>query len=441
MTAPLAPTAAQPAPYTPVTPKGLRTSRMVTAICWFALVCEGYDLGSLGAVLPRMLVYKPWSLTPTMAGAMASAALAGAFFGGYLLGMFGDRFGRKPAFLICLTVFSAATGLAAFAASPLEFAFWRFIAGVGIGGIVPASSSLTTEFAPRGQANKAFAIMFSGYSLGIFGSAVMSYFIVLDFGWRMVFAIGALPLLLVPIFAWLLPESLNFLQSAGRHGTAQALSAKLGVPMPEPETAPDTGAEPKAGLRALFARGNALATTGFWLATFMDMILVYGLNTWLPEIMRAAGYDLGPSILFLGVFALASAVGGVLLGAIADRVGRRLTIIASFTMGAVMIVLLAFPWPLPVTYAIVGLAGIGSVSAAVLVTSYLAAYFSARLRATAVGTCISFSRFGAVCGPMMGAMIAQYHLPTAWNFLFFALAALLAGASILLVPPRHGVKG
>ncbi len=426
----------------PPSSRAVNTSRMVTAICWFALFCEGYDLGSLGAVLPRMLAYKPWALTPTMAGAMASAALAGAFFGGYLLGMFGDRFGRKPAFLTCLTIFSAATGLAAYAGTPIEFAWWRFVAGVGIGGVVPAASSLTTEFAPRGQANKAFAIMFSGYSLGIFGSAVVSYFIVIDFGWRMVFAIGALPLVLIPVFAWLLPESLTFLTSAGRHAKAEELSRRLGVPLPDgTEAGEATDAKYKPGLRALFANGNAMATMGFWLATFMGMILVYGLNTWLPEIMRGAGYDLGPSILFLGTFALASAMGGIVLGAIADRIGRRLTIIAAFTMGAVMIVLLAFPWPLPLTYTIVALAGIGSVSAAVLVTSYLAAFFSARLRATAVGTCISFSRFGAVCGPMLGAVIAQYHLPIAWNFLLFASSALLAGASILLVPSRSRSEG
>jgi AAHS family benzoate transporter-like MFS transporter len=411
------------------------TSRLVTTLCWVALFSEGYDMGALGAVLPTMMSDPAFGLGPAVAGMVASAALAGMFIGGYLFGMIADRFGRKPAFLGCLALFSIASGLAALAPTPAMFAAWRVVAGIGCGGIVPIASALTCEYAPPGRANHQFALMFTGYSIGIFGSALAAFLLVADHGWRIVIGLGAAPLLVVPLLVWLLPESVAFLMCKDRNPEAAALAARLGVPLPVASPA-DADAIPRrtAGVRSLLAGDNLRATLGFWFATFFGMILVYGLNTWLPQIMRRAGYDLGPSIMFLGVFALASSAGGVFLGGIADRLGRARTIMWAFVFGAVAIMSLARLWPLPMTYAVVAAAGVGSVSAAVIVTSYLASYFPPELRATAVGSCLSFSRFGAICGPLIGGFIAQYQLALTWNFAIFAVGALAAGASILLVP-------
>lgn len=410
-----------------------RVSILVTTLCWIALFSEGYDMGALGAVLPSMMTDAAWHLEPETAGFIASAALVGMFFGGYAFGTLADRFGRKQAFIACFTLFSVSSALGAFAPTPFIFALCRMFAGAGVGGIVPIASALTAEYAQPGTANRQYAVMYSGYSLGIFAAALLSFFLIEAHGWRLIIGFGAVPLLLLPAIIRLLPESLHFLLEQGRTSQAAALAHRLGIALPT-DIHTETAHEPRPGVLVLFRPGWAQATTGFWLATFTGMILVYGLNTWLPQIMRKSGYDLGPSIMFLGVFALASSVGGVLLGAIADRFGRGRTIMIAFLIGAVAILSLAHAWPLPVTYAIVAVAGVGTVSAAVMVTSYLSSYFPARYRATAVGSCLSFSRFGAVCGPLLGGFIAKYALAIEWNFAIFAVAGLGAAASIMLVP-------
>jgi len=411
-----------------------RTSTLVTTLCWIALFSEGYDMGALGAVLPSMMSDPAWNLDPGTAGLMASAALVGMFFGGYVFGIFADRFGRKPAYLVCFSLFSVASGLAAMAPSPLIFAICRFFAGAGVAGIVPIASALTCEYAPPGQANRQYAIMYSGYSIGIFAAALCSFSSVEWLGWRFVVGIGAAAIVLLPLILAKLPESLDFLMSQNRLDEARALAARLGLELPASEKKGNDS--PRPGVRALFQPGWRSATLGFWLATFCGMIVVYGLNTWLPQIMRGAGYDLGPSIMFLGVFALASSVGGIGLGTIADRMGRGRTIFGAFVVGAIAILALSHHWPLPLTYLLVAIAGIGSVSAAVMVTSYLASYFPPRYRATAVGVCISFSRFGAISGPLLGGFIAKNGMAITWNFAIFALAAVGAGLSIMLVPSR-----
>ena len=412
----------------------VRTARIVTWICWFGLFSEGYDMGALGAVLPGLLGDRDWNLTPAVASLMASAALLGMFFGGYGFGVVSDRIGRKRCFIGCLALFSLASGAAGISPSPWLFGVLRFFAGVGVGGIVPVAAALVCEFAPRGGVNREFALMYSGYSLGILASALVSFFVLELHGWRLVIGLGALPLLALPAIAWLLPESAAFLAARGKRQEAARIAERFGIEIGSQSAQPGEGDTARPGVRALFGPGRARATLGFWFATFAGMILVYGLNTWLPQIMRDAGYDLGPSILFLGVFALASSVGGILLGWIADRFGRARTIVLAFTVGAMAILVLAHRWPLPLTYMIVAVAGVGTVSAAVMVTSYLSQYFPPTLRATAVGSCLSFSRFGAVCGPLVGGVIASYQLNMAWNFVVFAFAGALAACSIALVP-------
>lgn len=410
-----------------------RWINLVTAICWFGLFSEGYDMGSLGAVLPTLMTDPAWHLGAGKAGLIASAALVGMAFGSYGFGRLSDRIGRKPCYLACLGLFSIASGLAALAPTPWLLGTLRFAAGVGIGGIIPVCAALTTEFAGREQANRQFALMYSGYSLGIFASALVSYFLAASLGWRVVIGLGALPLLLLPFIARTLPESLVFLVRRGEGAKAACLAGRFGIDLPTPSQAAPASAE-GTGLRVLFAPGRIRSTIGFWLATFFSMVLVYGLNTWLPKIMRDSGYDLGPSIMFLGVFALASAAGGVVLGWLADRIGRTAAITIAFGGGAAAIVLLSVRWPLEVTYLVVAAAGVGTVAAAVMVTSYLSGYFPAALRATAVGCCVSFSRLGAICGPLIGGTIVQSGLPVAWNFYAFAFIAMLTAAAILIVP-------
>ncbi len=421
-----------PAPPAPAE-KPIGWTNIVTVICWFGLFSEGYDMGSLGAVLPILMADPKWNLSAGAAGLIASAALLGMAFGAYGFGRMSDSVGRKRCYLICLGLFSTASALAALSPTPVLLGLMRFCAGVGIGGIIPVCAALTTEFAGKDQVNRQFALMYSGYSLGIFASALVSYLLAAQVGWRVVLGLGGVPLLFLPFIGGLLPESLVFLVRRGDGAKAARLAERFGIVLP---TAAETrlSRRENQGLRALFAEGRARPTIGFWLASFFGMVLVYGLNTWLPKIMRDSGYDLGPSIMFLGVFALASSAGGVVLGWLADQIGRTGAITLAFCCGAFAILLLSVRWPLGMTYLVVAAAGIGTVAAAVMVTSYLSSYFPSFLRATAVGCSVSFSRLGAVCGPIIGSLIVQFGLHTVWNFYAFALISSLAAASILIIP-------
>jgi AAHS family benzoate transporter-like MFS transporter len=230
--------------------------------------------------------------------------------------------------------------------------------------------------------------------------------------------------------------------SKGRRAEAAALADKLGiVPFVEDDWAParraDAADRPvgwKESLGALFSRNYVRPTVFFWISLFCGMVLVYGLNTWLPAIMKKAGYDLGSSLTFLMVFSLASAIGGIALGRAADIRGKKLVLVVFYLLGGVGILLLMFPNNILVNYVFVALAGVGSISTSLVLTGWVAEYYPAHARATATGWALSFARIGAISGPLIGGWIASMALPFQWNFVLFAVVALVAAAAVAFIP-------
>jgi len=136
---------------------------------------------------------------------------------------------------------------------------------------------------------------------------------------------------------------------------------------------------------ALFSRDYLRPTVFFWISLFCGMVLVYGLNTWLPTIMRKASYDLGSSLTFLAVFSLASAIGGMALGRAADIYRKKLILVIFYAVGGVGILMLMVPNNIFINYAFVALAGVGSISTSLVLTGWVADYYLSYARATATG--------------------------------------------------------
>lgn len=409
-------------------------SYVVVFLCWLAIFAEGYDVGVLGAILPSLAADPEWQLTPLELGAMGSYTVFGMLIGGILAGMLSERYGRKPLFIACLALFASCMIFSAMAHNPALFGLSRFIAGLGLGGIIPCAAALTTEFSPKRSKSFNYGLMYSGYSMGILTAALTSRAFVEEFGWRAMLLIGAFPLLLLPVFIALLPESLEWLVSRRKNDKAAALARRLGVDIPKIAETHVRALRWYEVLGRIFARARAFETACFWSALFMGLMLVYGLGQWLPQIMRKSGYDLGNSLLFLAVFSLSSAIGGIFLGKLADRFGVRRTVSVSYALGAVGIFALAFQNSLIVNYMFVALAGFGTVAASLILTGFLAQRLDPEVRAAGTGWALSFSRLGALTGPLVGGALASTTLPPAANFYVFAGVAVLAAIATAMIP-------
>jgi len=409
-------------------------SHIVVFLCWLAIFAEGYDVGVLGAILPSLASDPVWQLTPLQLGAMGSYTVLGMLVGGILAGTLSELYGRKPLFIACLALFAGCMVASARAPDPTTFGISRFIAGLGLGGIIPCAAALTTEYSPKRRKSFNYGLMYSGYSAGILAAALVSRANVEEHGWRMMLMIGAFPLILLPIFAIFLPESLEWLVSQGRKARAAETARRWNMPLPAAPATREAAPGVIQVISRIFARDRAFETACFWTALFAGLLLVYGLGQWFPQIRRKSGYDLGNSLLFLAVFSLSSAIGGIFLGKLADRFGVRRVVALSYGAGALGILALSFQNSLVVNYIFVALAGFGTVAASLILTGFLAQRLDPDIRAAGTGWALSFSRIGALWGPMRGGAIAAYDMPPAANFQVFAGIALVAALATAMIP-------
>jgi len=417
-----------------------KTTGLVLFCCWLAILAEGYDVGVLGAVLPALAEYKEWNLSPLALGGLGSYALIGMLIGALFIGTLSDLVGRKKMLLASMVIFTITQAGAAWAPTPELFGLFRLIGGLGMGGVIPVAAALTIEYSAPNKRSFNYGLMYSGYSLGIVAAALAALFVLPLGGWRAVIAIGAAPIVLLPVIWKFLPESLEYLETKGRRSEAKALAATLQIAdyRPVVPAAPVANGGPAdpwwKTTTTMFSRKYLRSTVFFWISLFCGLVLVYGLNTWLPSIMKKAGYDLGSSLTFLLVFSLASAIGGLLLGRAADKYGKKLILVVFYILGGLGIMLLVFPNTMVVNLLFVAFAGVGSISTSLVLTGYIADYYPAKVRGTATGWALSFARLGAISGPLIGGWIAGSKLPFEANFAIFAGIAVLAAGAVAMIP-------
>ena len=128
------------------------------------LILDGYDLAVVGAALPSIM--KDMGVDATQAGFMASSALFGMMFGAIFLGTLADKIGRPLMIAICVALFSVFTAAAGLTHDPITFSITRFIAGLGIGGVLPIVAAQMAEFAPAKMRARLVTVVFAGYSIG-----------------------------------------------------------------------------------------------------------------------------------------------------------------------------------------------------------------------------------------------------------------------------------
>ncbi|QII00315.1 aromatic acid/H+ symport family MFS transporter [Rhodococcoides fascians A21d2] len=430
---------------TPQRKPGSRSPATIVAICFVIIVFDGYDLVVYGATLPSLLAYEQWELSPGQAGAIGSYALIGMLLGALLSGWLVPRIGARKTILLSVTTFSVLMGLAALAPNPEVFGLLRFLAGLGLGGVVPTVIALTVEYSPVRKRQFNNALMFSGYSVGGMGAALAALAMLPELSFRYLYALGMLPIFVVVPLAWaFLPESLGYLRSLGRTAEADQLADRYGLC----DTL-DHSAEPSrtASLRDLVTGPRRLSLVFMVLAAFCGLLLVYGVNTWLPNIMRQAGYSLGSSLSFLLVLNMGAIFGALVFSRLADRFGSKPVTGISFLLAVGSILVLSLGFSLPIAMAAVAVAGMGTVGTQILVAGYAAAYFPDHERSRALALVLGLGRVGAIFGPVLGGWIAASSLAVEWNFYVFAGFALLGSLAIVSVrstrvrtsDPQHGV--
>ena len=418
---------------------------MVMALCALLLIFDGYDLFIYGVVLPVLM--QEWGLTPMQAGALGSYALFGMMFGALGFGTLADRIGRKKGIAICFALFSSATILNGFASSPTEFGIFGFIAGLGCGGLMPNAVALMNEYAPKRLRSTLVAVMFSGYSVGGMLSAGVGIYMLPRFGWESMFFAAAVPLLLLPVILYYLPESVGFLVRQGRQAEARELLKRVDPTAELPADAALEVADVKGAsvsVLALFKEGRTVRTLSIWVAFFCCLLMVYALSSWLPKLMAGAGYSLGSSLSFLLALNFGGMAGAIVGGWLGDRFNLVKVMIGFFVAAAVSISLLGFKSPTPLLYGLIFIAGATTIGTQILLYACAAQFYGLSIRSTGLGWASGIGRNGAIVGPLLGGALMAVNLPLQLNFMAFAIPGAIAALAMTvfaLSRPRQAVTG
>ncbi|MFM1651642.1 MFS transporter [Brevibacillus sp. B_LB10_24] len=389
-------------------------------LCAMGIMLENYDAISLAMVMP--VIAREWEIQPSMIGVLLSGSSLGLLIGAFVFGTLSDIIGRKKSFLFTTAVFSLFVFLSTFSNSFTQLYIARVLAGIGLGGFIPVASAYVSEFAPVKVRGRFMGLFTIGNGIGYCSAVVAAMFLVpaMQDGWRLVFAVGGIGVLLIPIVYKTLPESVKWLQGKGRiaeaistvEGIERKVLGKITVPHDEAVELSQQGAQasgPKQNrFRTLFTKDLLTSSVLAAIIWFVSGYTFYGFIQWMPTFLtKNMGYTLTAGYTFTLIGALiGTGTPGILVGWSSDYLGRRPTLILCMLMyAAAGFLFLWFGgwWILPLYW----------FSSAMTSAQYVYSpeLFPTTVRGTGLGFSSSIGRVAGFLAPMMiGLTVQDYGL-------------------------------
>lgn len=406
----------------------------ISGIGW---MFDSMDVGIISFVVATLA--REWGLGPAEVAWILSIGLLGMLVGAAVSGMLADRFGRKPMFQWTVLIFSFATGLSGLAWSYASLLGARFLTGFGLGGELPIASTLVSEFSPAKARGRLLVILESFWAYGWILAALIAYFIIPQYGWRVAFLLGTIPAFYVFILRRSLPESPRFLMSQGRVGEAEEVVRQVER---ESGVRPPSGSNLRAmGLAGRTKQASAMQrfselwsgpyrrrTVMLWILWFTIVFSYYGIFTWLPTLLSEGGRGLTRSFSYVLIITLAQIPGYFSAAYLVEKLGRKWTLVSYLFLTAVgafffrnaaaeMDILF---WGSFISFFNLGAWGV--------VYTYSPEMYPTRVRGTGVGSAAACGRLAGVLAPLVvGQMLGSFGVGYESVFLLFA-AVLLVGA-------------
>lgn len=408
--------------------------KIVAILAALAIVADGFDGQLIGFAIP--LIIKEWGVSRGDFAPVVASGLVGMAIGSAFAGVLADRFGRRIGLICSVLIFSSATCCIGFSQDLWTIAVLRFIAGLGIGGALPTSTTMTAEYTPVRSRTIAITACIVCFPLGGMLAGLFASFIAPAYGWRGLFWIGgALPLVLGLLLILTLPESPRFL-AHHRHRWAELakLLGRMSRPVADGATFYDSREDQMAedaGFRALFEKGRARDTIALWLATFACLLAVYTAFSWLPTMLANEGLSAGIAGAGLTAYNLGGVCGALLCAAAVARFGSRWPL-ALFSAGGALTAFLLI-WVNPKESATVLIFGIGLhgffvTTVQCIIYALCAHVYPTIVRATGTAATLSVGRLGAILSAFAGAAVITAGGATAYfSLLGAAMICVLFG--------------
>lgn len=409
---------------------------LILSLCFLIVLLDGFDTAVIGYIAPALR--EEWGLLPAQLSPAFGAGLLGLLIGSLIFGPVADAIGRKRVLLVSILIFGGGTLASAYTYSIESLTLLRLITGIGLGGAMPTCITLSSEYSPARRRMIMVTLSWSGFTAGLALGGLLAGQIIPAFGWRGVLMLGGIvPLLLLPLLAWQMPESVRFMTSSPKHAdrlrlVVERITGKswAGVAIIDDERPTQV----RSPISHLFIEGRAVRTLLLWLAFFCSLFVFYQLTSWLPSILKDAGYDIVHASRIGAMVPLGGTLGAILMALLMDRVGPYRVLALSY-LGAALVVgatgyLMGDVYMLAATVFLIGFGVAGAQNGLNLVSATI---YPTAARVTGVSWAMASGRFGSIVGSMLGAWMIAAAGSSEVFFIWLVLPVLVGSAAIFLL--------
>mgnify|MGYP005982290665 FL=1 len=405
----------------------------VIICCFLVVMMDGFDTAAIGFIAPA--IREHWQLTAADLAPLFGAGLLGLTAGALLCGPLSDKLGRKRVIEWCVALFGLFSLLSAFSPNLEILIVLRFLTGLGLGGAMPNTITMTSEYLPSRRRGALVTLMFCGFTLGSALGGIVSAQLVAVIGWHGILVLGGvLPLVLFFGLLAALPESPRWLVRRQRPQAQiiRTVSAMTGERYDETEFWLDEpAATQKGSISQLFVGRQLTITLMLWVVFFMSLLIIYLLSSWMPTLLNHRGIDLQHASWVTAAFQVGGTLGALLLGVLMDKFNPFWVLAVSYALGAVCIVMIGLSenglWLMAL--AIFG-TGIGISGSQVGLNALTATLYPTQSRATGVSWSNAIGRCGAIVGSVSGGMMMAMNF--SFDTLFFVIAVPAAISAVML---------
>lgn len=404
------------------------------------MLLDGYDIAALGFVVPALA--KDWGLPASSFGPALSASLLGAALGSVLAGAWGDRHGRRQALLASFLVGGVASLLTALCETRWQLSGCRFLTGIGMGGTIPNTIALVSEFMPRARRSFLIVLVYCTAALGASVGSLLASRLLPWAGWPAVFGVGGVAPLAVGLVAWRwLPESLQFLATCpDRRDEARSVAAALGASVPDDAVLVArktvTG---ESSRQNVFGPGWRTITALLWVIFVGTQALVFFMAGWYTTLLTGAGMPMAQALVNLSLLHFGALFGGLSLAWLSDRRSPEGPLAATYLAAAGTLLLLAWRIGGGESIRVLSLlAGATIIGASFCLGAFAARCYPPPMRAAGLGWGLGVGRVGSVSSPLLGGFALAAGISGSALFgIAAAPAAVCAGVVVVLAGVRR----
>lgn len=368
---------------------------------------DAMDVGMISFVVAALA--KEWSLRPGQIGLLTSINSLGMAAGAAAAGILADKYGRKNILLWTLIIFSAATGLSSLAAGFALLCVLRFIAGFGLGGELPVASTLVSESVEPKDRGRAVVLLESFWAVGWIAAALIAYFVIPDYGWRLALVIGAVPVLYALYLRRAIEDSPRF-----------AGIRKAPVPFTK-------------RFASVWSAEYIRSTVMLWILWFTVVFSYYGIFLWLPSVMVLKGFSLVRSFEYTLIMTLAQLPGYFTAAYFIEKFGRKFVLIVYLFFTAVSAAWFGFASSEGMLIAAGVCLSFFNLGAWGGMYAYTPELYPTAIRSTGVGMAASFGRIGGIIAPLLVGVLVEWSVSIQAIFLLFFVTVIIGAAAVLFL--------